>query len=136
MFPRHFFFPVSTRRKESLRERVRTAFFFGYDNYKKYAYPLDELDPINCKGRGPDVENLGNININDVLGGYMLTLVDTLDTLAIMGNYTEFENAVEIVTENLHFELDTGWFYGIGFMESRVLSKKTFFLDKKGCFRS
>ena len=26
-----------------------------------------------------------NININDVLGDYMLTLVDTLDTLAVSG---------------------------------------------------
>ena len=35
-----------------------------------------------------DYENPDNININDVLGDYSLTLVDTLDTLAIIGNYS------------------------------------------------
>merc|ERR1712178_448699 len=54
-----------------------------------------------------DTDNLDNININDVLGGYMLTLVDSLDTLAIMGNSTEFQNAIDVVVKNLHFELDT-----------------------------
>lgn len=36
---------------------VRDMFYFGYDNYMKYAYPKDELDPIHCTGRGPDYEN-------------------------------------------------------------------------------
>ena len=34
----------------------------------KYAFPLDELDSIGCKGRGPDLLKPDNININDVLG--------------------------------------------------------------------
>jgi hypothetical protein len=36
------------------REKAREMFQFGYDNYMKYAFPQDELDPINCRGRGPD----------------------------------------------------------------------------------
>ena len=43
-------------RLQSLRE-ARDMFHFGYDNYMKYAYPLDELDPIHCEGRGPDYEH-------------------------------------------------------------------------------
>ena len=43
-------------RLEMLNE-VRKMFYFGYDNYMKYAFPLDELDPIHCVGRGPDHEN-------------------------------------------------------------------------------
>ena len=31
---------------------------------------------------GPDTENPDNININDVLGDFSLTLIDSLDTLA------------------------------------------------------
>ena len=53
-------------------DETRQMFTFGYDSYMKYAFPQDELDPIHCKGRGPDYENPSNININDVLGDYSL----------------------------------------------------------------
>ena len=39
------------------------------------------------QGRGPDKDNPSNININDALGEYSLTLIDSLGTLAIMGTY-------------------------------------------------
>ena len=75
------------------------AIFFqhGYDNYMQHAWPLDELNPLACCGRGeylkyfssqhcqcsgPDTENPDNININDVLGNFSHTLIDSLDTLA------------------------------------------------------
>lgn len=38
------------------REKAREMFQFGYDNYMKYAFPQDELDPIHCRGRGPDID--------------------------------------------------------------------------------
>ena len=38
-------------------EEIKQMFQFGYDNYMKYAFPKDELDPIHCDGRGPDYEN-------------------------------------------------------------------------------
>lgn len=85
-------------------EETKRMFRFGYDAYMKYAFPLDELDPIHCKGRGPDYDNPSNININDVLGDYSLTLVDVLDTLVIMGNRTEFENAIRLVLDNVSFD--------------------------------
>ena len=47
-----------------------------------------------------------NININDILGDYCLTLVDTLDTLAVLGNATEFRRAVELVVANVSFDKD------------------------------
>ncbi|KAI9319623.1 glycoside hydrolase [Dichotomocladium elegans] len=78
-------------------------FFFGWDNYIKYAYPADELNPILCHGRGSDKENPDNININDILGDYSLTLIDTLDTLAILGEQQEFERAVERVIKDVSF---------------------------------
>ncbi|ESO91199.1 hypothetical protein LOTGIDRAFT_105585 [Lottia gigantea] len=84
----------------------REMFQFGYDSYMKYAFPEDELNPIDCNGRGPDYYDRSNININDVLGDYVLTLVDSLDTLAIMGNSSEFQNAVNLVIEYLDFDKD------------------------------
>ena len=79
-------------------------FFHAYDNYMTHAFPLDELNPLECNGRGPDKENPDNININDVLGDYSLTLVDSLDLLAIMHNKTEFQRAVKLVVDNVNFD--------------------------------
>ncbi len=64
-------------------ERIREMFTFGYDSYMRHAYPEDELNPIRCRGRGHDFTDKNNINVNDVLGNYQLTLVDSLDSLAV-----------------------------------------------------
>lgn len=48
-------FPESQRRE--MLEEARQMFHFGYDNYMRYAFPDDELDPIHCTGRGPDYDN-------------------------------------------------------------------------------
>ncbi|CAF1047156.1 unnamed protein product [Didymodactylos carnosus] len=93
----------STNERLRLLDESTKMFQFAYDNYMKYAFPLDELDPIHCCGRGPDVEKPDNININDVLGNYSLGLVDSLDTLAVMGNTTEFQHAVKLVIEHVRF---------------------------------
>lgn len=55
-------------------------FIHAYDSYMNYAYPADELMPLSCKGRFRDVEgNRGDVD--DALGNFSLTLIDTLDTL-------------------------------------------------------
>ena len=78
-------------------------FDFGYQGYLAHAFPLDELDPVHCVGRGvhPDA---ANINVNDVLGNYSLTLIDSLDTVAIMGNKTMFWDAVGMVLKHVSFD--------------------------------
>ncbi|CEG83043.1 Putative ER degradation enhancer, mannosidase alpha-like 1 [Rhizopus microsporus] len=58
-------------------------FEHGWSSYIEHAFPDDELNPFECRGRGSDKANPDNINVNDVLGDYSLTLVDTLDTLAV-----------------------------------------------------
>jgi mannosidase alpha-like ER degradation enhancer 1 len=50
-------------------------FLLSYNNYLEHAFPADELDPIYCRGRGHDHGNPANLNINDVLGDFSLTLV-------------------------------------------------------------
>jgi len=89
-----------------LRAFASSMFHHGYDNYMEHAFPYDELDPIHCRGRGVD-EDASNININDVLGNFSLTLVDTLDTLALMGNYSEFWRAVKLVQEHVSFDVNS-----------------------------
>ncbi|KAI5645144.1 glycosyl hydrolase family 47 domain-containing protein [Phthorimaea operculella] len=76
-----------------LREEVREMFQHAYDSYLRYAYPYDELRPLSCDGV-------------DTWGSYSLTLIDALDTLAIMGNYTEFNRVVKIVLEKDNFDTD------------------------------
>eukprot|EP00053_Salpingoeca_punica_P013275 m.119704 g.119704 ORF g.119704 m.119704 type:complete len:904 (+) comp16160_c0_seq2:599-3310(+) len=90
----------------SMRERVESMFDFAYGNYLKHAFPKDELDPIHCRGRGPD-KDIGNLNINDVLGNFSLTLIDSLDTLAVMGKRDDFIHAVRLITETVSFDQDS-----------------------------
>ena len=52
------------------REKVRSMFQHGYDSYMQHAYPRDELCPLSCSGR-------------DTWGKFSLTLIDSLDTLAV-----------------------------------------------------
>ncbi|CAF2050695.1 unnamed protein product [Rotaria magnacalcarata] len=101
-YQHYLYFPRSERLL--YREKAREMFQFGYDNYMKYAFPKDELDPIHCRGRGPDVERPENYNINDVLGEFSLTLIDSLDTLAVMGNVSEFQHAVKLVIDHVRFD--------------------------------
>uniref|UniRef100_A0ABI7W147 alpha-1,2-Mannosidase n=1 Tax=Felis catus TaxID=9685 RepID=A0ABI7W147_FELCA len=98
-------FPPQLRAQ--MRDLARGMFVFGYDNYMAHAFPQDELNPIHCRGRGPDRGDPSNLNINDVLGNYSLTLVDALDTLAIMGNSSEFQKAVKLVINTVSFDKDS-----------------------------
>ena len=54
----------------------------------KYAYPEDELKPVSCKPLTRDRANPAHIELNDPLGNYSLTLVDSLSTLAILASGT------------------------------------------------
>jgi mannosidase alpha-like ER degradation enhancer 2 len=66
-------------------------FHWAYDGYLEHAYPYDELRPLSCDGV-------------DTWGSYSLTLIDALDTLAIMGNYTEFKRVYNLVAMRTNFD--------------------------------
>ena len=69
-------------------------FYHGYNSYIKYAFPADEIKPLSC---GPMSRHQNhppyliykylrdyiNSYVNDVLGNYMLTLIDAMDMLAV-----------------------------------------------------
>ena len=61
-------------------------FYHGYDNYMKHAFPEDEIRPISCTPLTRDRANPSHIELNDALGNYSLTLIDSLSTLAIMAS--------------------------------------------------
>ncbi|CAK7212991.1 hypothetical protein SBRCBS47491_001651 [Sporothrix bragantina] len=63
---------------------VRANFTHAWNGYKTHAWMADEVRPI----KGTPVSKFG---------GWAATLVDTLDTLWIMGLHAEFQNAVNAI---------------------------------------
>ncbi|EDV29034.1 uncharacterized protein TRIADDRAFT_52514 [Trichoplax adhaerens] len=78
---------------DSFRRDVKEMFYHGYDNYLRHAYPYDELKPLSCQGM-------------NTWGSFSLTLIDSLDTLLIMGNKTEFARVVKILIDTANFDID------------------------------
>ncbi|KAJ3024281.1 alpha mannosidase-like protein [Thoreauomyces humboldtii] len=112
---------MTAERKIELRDKVKGMFDHGYGNYMgnlmtqsfrsfrdrkmtgyctEHAFPQDELDPVNCKGRSRD-DDPENWGINDVLGNFSLTLIDSLDAHFIMNDRPLFEESVRLVIEHI-----------------------------------
>lgn len=64
------------------RDMVKASFKHSWAAYKKHAWLKDEVTPLDA----------GSVNS---FGGWAATLVDTLDTLWMMGMKEEFEEALE-----------------------------------------
>ncbi|OBT90838.1 hypothetical protein VE02_00404 [Pseudogymnoascus sp. 03VT05] len=83
-----FEFPEESVEARSLREErrdlVRDEFLHAWQGYKKYAWGHDEVGPVKGGFRDP-------------FCGWAATIVDSLDTLWIMGLKDEFEEALETV---------------------------------------
>lgn len=73
------------------RDEVLRVFKRSYYAYRKYAWLRDELAPVSGRAK-------------DTFGGWAATLVDTLDTLWIMGLEEEFSEAAIAVTS-----IDFSW---------------------------
>ncbi|KAL6243509.1 hypothetical protein RBB50_009502 [Rhinocladiella similis] len=71
---------------KALKKEVEDLFYHGYENYMAHAFPEDELRPISCRPLTRDRENPAHIEVNDPLGNYSLTLIDSLSTLAILAS--------------------------------------------------
>ena len=80
-------------------------FYHAYYHYLDHAFPDDELKPLSCTGRRRDGKNVRG-TMDDCLGDYSLTLVDSMDTLVVLGDYEEFERAVGLVLEHVTFDRD------------------------------
>ncbi|XP_019426934.1 PREDICTED: mannosyl-oligosaccharide 1,2-alpha-mannosidase MNS1-like [Lupinus angustifolius] len=78
--------PIDTQR----REKVKEAMLHAWGSYEKYAWGQDELQPQSKSG------------VNS-FGGLGATLIDSLDTLYIMGLHEQFEKAKEWVSSSLDF---------------------------------
>ena len=104
---------------------VKENFAHAWNGYKKYAWLKDELSPVSGGSR-------------DVFGGWAATLVDSLDTLWIMGFGDEFDAAVADVVKidfssSTEAELnvfETTIRYLGGFLSAYDLSGREILLEK------
>ncbi|KAI6951422.1 glycoside hydrolase family 47 protein [Hortaea werneckii] len=85
--------PLDPSTLTTLRDDTRALFYHGYDSYLLHAFPEDELRPISCRPQTRNRENPADIGLNDVLGNYSVTLVDSLSTLAILASDEEAVHA-------------------------------------------
>uniref|UniRef100_A0A8C6VST0 alpha-1,2-Mannosidase n=1 Tax=Naja naja TaxID=35670 RepID=A0A8C6VST0_NAJNA len=78
------------------REKIREMMSHAWNNYKHYAWGLNELKPISKQGHSSNL--FGNIQ--------GATIVDALDTLYIMEMKEEFKEAKKWVEKNLNFNVN------------------------------
>uniref|UniRef100_A0A8B9TCA5 alpha-1,2-Mannosidase n=1 Tax=Anas platyrhynchos TaxID=8839 RepID=A0A8B9TCA5_ANAPL len=84
--------PAVRQRRAKIKEMMKHA----WDNYKRYAWGLNELKPISKQGHSSNL--FGNIQ--------GATIVDALDTLYIMEMKEEFKEAKDWVEKNLDFNVN------------------------------
>ncbi|KAM4527162.1 ER degradation-enhancing alpha-mannosidase-like protein 3 isoform 2-T2 [Odontesthes bonariensis] len=96
---------MTPEEKTVIREQIIEMFDHAYGSYMKNAYPADELMPLSCRGRVRGQEpNRGDID--DSLGKFSLTLIDSLDTLVVLNKLDEFEDAVRKAVRDVRFDND------------------------------
>ncbi|XP_062109946.1 mannosyl-oligosaccharide 1,2-alpha-mannosidase MNS1-like [Humulus lupulus] len=106
------------------REKVKDAMLHAWNSYVKYAWGQDELQPQSKSG------------VNS-FGGLGATLVDSLDTLYIMGLEEQFQKARDWVATSLDFNknyeasvFETTIRVVGGLLSAYDLSEDELFLDK------
>ncbi|XP_077573010.1 ER degradation-enhancing alpha-mannosidase-like protein 3 [Stigmatopora nigra] len=98
-------YAMSRDEKQKLRTQVVEMFDHAYQNYMDHAYPADELMPLTCRGRVRGLEPSRG-DVDDALGKFSLTLIDTLDTLVVLNKTAEFETAVRRVLSDVRLDND------------------------------
>ncbi|KAL1253205.1 hypothetical protein QQF64_017898 [Cirrhinus molitorella] len=96
---------MTAEEKSKIRDQILEMFDHAYNSYMDYAYPADELMPLSCRGRVRGLEpNRGDID--DSLGKFSLTLIDSLDTLVLLNKLDEFEEAVKKTVRDVRLDND------------------------------
>jgi ER degradation enhancer, mannosidase alpha-like 2 len=96
--------PMPQSRIRTNSQLIKDMFMHAYDSYMYNGYPASEVKPLTCKPATFDLVKIPG-----------LTLIDSLDTLIILSNYTEFARAVERLRYlNDHMTEETGLFNGGG----------------------
>ncbi|CAL8468306.1 g7846 [Coccomyxa elongata] len=94
--------------KAAMENEVRNMIEHAFDNYMSLAFPHDELKPIS-QTYTDSLGELGNVKGlegNKGYSGVALTLIDSLSTLAVIGDAVNFEESVLWLSDNLSFDVD------------------------------
>eukprot|EP00931_Biecheleriopsis_adriatica_P062078 TRINITY_DN37375_c0_g1_i1.p1 TRINITY_DN37375_c0_g1~~TRINITY_DN37375_c0_g1_i1.p1 ORF type:complete len:632 (-),score=112.28 TRINITY_DN37375_c0_g1_i1:39-1934(-) len=82
---------------------VREMFAHAYDGYMRDAFPRDDLRPLSQDGSFT-LGEVGKLGADDLetaqYAGVALSLLESLSTLAVLGNVTEFTKAVAWLEEH------------------------------------
>ncbi|KAK5084142.1 hypothetical protein LTR70_007950 [Exophiala xenobiotica] len=116
-----------------LRAETEKLFYHGFENYMKHAFPEDELRPLTCSPLTRDRENPAHIEVNDVLGNYSLTLIDSLSTLAVLASSSSTTQRLKPLLQFQNGIKDLVDLYGDGTQGPRGQGKRArgFDLDSK-----
>lgn len=105
-------------------KNVRDSFCFGWAGYKQFAWGHDEVHPISG-GYG------------DNWGGFGMTILDSIDSLKILGLNKEFDDATTWVRDNANFDrshtvsvFETNIRIIGGMISAYDLTHNSLFLDK------
>jgi len=118
-FPSSYLCITDSERLE-LKLETEDMFFHGFNAYMQVAWPADELMPLSCKGRYRGRE-ISRGDIDDALGNFSLTLIDSLDMLAVLGQVDLFEDSVLKVVETVSFDTGQHLFQGYGALSAKML---------------
>lgn len=80
--------------KKQLAEQVKSEFMHAWSDYKKYAWGNDDLKPLSKSYKNWYSQTL------------LMTPVDALDSLYLLGFKTEADNTRKYITDNLSFDKD------------------------------
>ncbi|KAG0034258.1 hypothetical protein BGZ81_005605 [Podila clonocystis] len=117
---------VERNEREMRLRAVRRGFEHAWQGYRKHAWGHDEVKPVSGA-------------VKDTFNGWGATLVDSLDTLLIMGFNQEFDEAVEWIRTSLVMNknptmslpfFETAIRYLGGFLSAYDLSGEQVLLDK------
>ena len=86
--------PQQRINKPQLSARVRSEFLHAWNGYKKYAWGHDDLSPLSKTHHDWYGQSL------------LMTPVDALDTMILMGLDSEAKSTREYIVQNLSFEKD------------------------------
>jgi mannosidase alpha-like ER degradation enhancer 2 len=86
--------PNEKRANKEMADRVRSEFLHAWNGYKQYAWGHDELKPLTKTARDWHKVSL------------LMTPVDALDTMILMGLKDEARTTREYIVKNLSFDQD------------------------------
>jgi hypothetical protein len=80
--------------KASMRDKAKAAAQHAWSGYKKYAWTMDDLEPLSKKGK------------NWYKHSMLMTPVDAFDTFIMLGLSKEAAEAKEVIVSSLSFNTD------------------------------